>query len=360
MGRHCRSRSALDHAATIGSCLDCRTPRPRRPGRPRRPRARRTAGPARIVVLGDLMLDVVLAPDRALERGTDVPGRVVAGPGRLGGEHGPLARPARGADDADLRGRSRRGGPRPRRRGPGRRGHAAGRAASPGRGPAGSASSSRPDGERSFVADRGAADLLRPEDLRPAWFARRRRAPPAGLLALGEPLGLGRPAGDRARTGRRRDRQRRSRLDRTAARPGPPRRPRRSIAGRRARPAVRDRGRGGGPAGPLRRRGPARPTPRSPSSSAAPKGATVLAARTGAQLRFEVATEHVAGGRHDRRRRRLRCRVPRRLVRGPRGRAIAAGVAPARGPGRPPGGGPPAHDATPGAEPRLSAGQARR
>ena len=50
-----------------------RAPRPRRPGRPSR-RAR--PGPARIVVLGDLMLDVVLAPARALERGTDVPGRV--------------------------------------------------------------------------------------------------------------------------------------------------------------------------------------------------------------------------------------------------------------------------------------------
>src|SRR2546427_107492 len=37
--------------------------------------ALRSARP-RIVVLGDLMLDVVLAPDRPLERGTDVPGRV--------------------------------------------------------------------------------------------------------------------------------------------------------------------------------------------------------------------------------------------------------------------------------------------
>ena len=52
-----------------------RPPRPHRPARPRRP-GRRAGGTARIVVLGDLMLDVVLAPERALETGTDVPGRV--------------------------------------------------------------------------------------------------------------------------------------------------------------------------------------------------------------------------------------------------------------------------------------------
>src|SRR6187401_2887051 len=41
-----------------------------------RPRARRSAPRPRIVVLGDLMLDVVLAPARPLESGSDVPGRV--------------------------------------------------------------------------------------------------------------------------------------------------------------------------------------------------------------------------------------------------------------------------------------------
>ena len=60
------------------------------PARPRRDRPR-------IVVLGDLMLDVVLAPAQPLETGTDVPGRVAARPGRLGGHDRPLARPARGA-----------------------------------------------------------------------------------------------------------------------------------------------------------------------------------------------------------------------------------------------------------------------
>src|SRR4029079_16942496 len=42
---------------------------------PVRRRARRSSTP-RVTVLGDLMLDVVLAPVRALEVGTDVPGRV--------------------------------------------------------------------------------------------------------------------------------------------------------------------------------------------------------------------------------------------------------------------------------------------
>src|SRR3954452_9533624 len=53
-----------------------RPARPARPGRPRRNGGRTPRGPARIVVLGDLMMDIVLAPDRSLETGTDVPGRV--------------------------------------------------------------------------------------------------------------------------------------------------------------------------------------------------------------------------------------------------------------------------------------------
>ena len=49
------------------------------------------------------------------------------------------------------------------------------------------------DGERSFVADRGAADLLAPDDLRPAWFAG------AGVLHLPAYSLLGAPLGDAAR-----------------------------------------------------------------------------------------------------------------------------------------------------------------
>src|SRR3954469_23690046 len=52
--------------------------RPSRPARPThsRPTGRHGSAAAAIVVLGDLMLDVVVAPARRLESGTDVPGRV--------------------------------------------------------------------------------------------------------------------------------------------------------------------------------------------------------------------------------------------------------------------------------------------
>src|ERR687894_510686 len=51
---------------------------------------RRSAAPAlRAVVLGDLMLDVVLAPARPLESGTDVPGTVAL---RQGGSAANTAR----------------------------------------------------------------------------------------------------------------------------------------------------------------------------------------------------------------------------------------------------------------------------
>jgi sugar/nucleoside kinase (ribokinase family) len=144
-----------------------RTPRPRRPART----SGRAAGPARIVVLGDLLVDVVLAPDRPVERGTDVPGRVSLVQG------GSAANAARWL---------------------GRLGARATLIAAIGRDPAGRAlveavrgdgvqarvirvAGSRtgrvgvvvsPDGERSFVADRGAATQLAPKDLRAQWFAR--------------------------------------------------------------------------------------------------------------------------------------------------------------------------------------------
>ena len=52
-----------------------------------------------------------------------------------------------------------------------------------------------PGGERSFVADRGAADALRPADLRSAWFANADALHLPVYSLLGEPLGL---AGRRA------------------------------------------------------------------------------------------------------------------------------------------------------------------
>ena len=61
----------------------------------------------------------------------------------------------------------------------------------------------RPDGERSFVPDRGAADLLQPTDLRPSWFAGAQILHLPVYSLLGAPLGeagrraieLGRGAG---------------------------------------------------------------------------------------------------------------------------------------------------------------------
>lgn len=151
--------------------------------------ASRSGAPPRVVVLGDLMVDVVVAPARDLEPGTDVPGRVSL---RSGGSAANAARwlgrlGARvtfvGAVGRDGAGRAlaravAADGAVPRLvRVPGVRTGRIGVMVSP-------------DGERSFVADRGAADRLRPEDLRPAWFAR------ADLLHLPAYSLLGSPLGD--------------------------------------------------------------------------------------------------------------------------------------------------------------------
>lgn len=159
------------------------------PLRPRQPRAR---GRPRAVVLGDLALDVALAPTRPLERGTDVPGVVRIHQGgsaantarwlaRLGvratlvcaiGRDGPgrALVDALRADGVDIRA-TRPAGARTARIG----------------------MLVDVAGERSFVADRGAADLLAPDDVRPAWFAG------AGVLHLPAYSLLGSPLGDAAR-----------------------------------------------------------------------------------------------------------------------------------------------------------------
>ncbi len=135
------------------------------------------------------MLDVVLAPARPLEAGTDVPGRValVQGGsaantarwlGRLGARSTLIAavgRDAAGralvdavrADKVTLR-VSRVSGARTGRIGV----------------------LVAPGGERSFVADRGAADQLDPDDLRPAWFRGIDAFHVPAYSLLGEPLGL--------------------------------------------------------------------------------------------------------------------------------------------------------------------------
>jgi len=155
---------------------------PRRPSRPRTLRA---------VVLGDLALDVVLAPARPLEHGTDVPGIVRLHQG------GSAANTARWLARLEVRstlicavGRD----------GPGRalvaalvRDGVSVRAAR-----LAGARTARigmlvdASGERSFVADRGAADLLGPGDVRPAWFNG------AGVLHLPAYSLLGSPLGEAA------------------------------------------------------------------------------------------------------------------------------------------------------------------
>lgn len=145
-------------------------------------------------MLGDLMLDVVLAPARPLESGTDVPGRValVQGGsaantarwlGRLGARSSLVAAVGRDAAGRALVEAIRNDGVTPRvSRVAGARTGRIGVFVAPG-------------GERSFVADRGAADLLEPGDLRPAWFAGADALHLPVYSLLGLPLGL---AGRRA------------------------------------------------------------------------------------------------------------------------------------------------------------------
>ncbi len=143
------------------------------------------------VVLGDLALDVVLVPARPLAHATDVPGvvRLHQG-GSAAGTARWLARLGVRSTLVCAVGRD----------GPGRalvnaleRDGVIVRAARPAR-----ARTARigmvvdTSGERSFVADRGAADLLQPGDLRPTWFRG------AGVLHLPAYSLLGSPLGEAA------------------------------------------------------------------------------------------------------------------------------------------------------------------
>src|SRR5688572_28919365 len=146
------------------------------------------SGPS-IVVLGDLVVDVVLAPDRELERGTDVTGRVQL---RQGGSAASTARwlgrlgarcslvcaigrdaPGRAlvaavsADRVEVRA-VRIAGARTGR---------IGVLVEPG------------GGQRSFVTDRGAALRLRPEDVKPAWIEGAAALHLPAYSLLDQPLG---------------------------------------------------------------------------------------------------------------------------------------------------------------------------
>ncbi|HLA15915.1 MAG TPA: carbohydrate kinase family protein, partial [Candidatus Limnocylindrales bacterium] len=134
---------------------------------PRRPAVRAP----RVMVVGDLILDVVLTPERMIEVGTDVPGKVGIRPGgsaantarwlaRLGVRTQLICSVGRDGAGRALVEHMRGDGVVVRAsRIAGKRTGRIGVIVSPG-------------GERSFVADRRAADGLRPEDLKDGWFDR--------------------------------------------------------------------------------------------------------------------------------------------------------------------------------------------
>ena len=151
-------------------------------------RARKIANAPAIVVLGDLVLDVVLAPARPLQRGTDVPGLVrlrqggsatttARWLGRLGARSSLVCATGRdaigrslvsavSADRVHVRAVRVAGVPT------GRIGVLV-----------------EPGGERSFVQDRGAALRLRPEDLKAEWFSGADCLHLPAYSLLDEPLG---------------------------------------------------------------------------------------------------------------------------------------------------------------------------
>jgi sugar/nucleoside kinase (ribokinase family) len=142
----------------------------------------------RVIVLGDLMLDVVIAPSRPLELGTDVPGRVELRQGgsaattarwlaRLGARTTFVCAVGRDSEGRALVKEVGSDGVRVRAsRVAGRRTGRIGVVVSP-------------DGERSFVADRGAADGLTADGLAASTFRAELLHLPAYSL-LGSPLGL--------------------------------------------------------------------------------------------------------------------------------------------------------------------------
>ncbi len=169
---------------------------------PTLPRRRAPAGRVRVLVVGDLMLDVVLAPARVVEPGTDVPGTVSFRQGgsaantarwlaRLGARTTLVAAVGRDPAGRALVEAVRSDGVVARvARVAGARTGRIGVVVAPG-------------GERSFVADRAAADRLRPESLEIAWFRSAQAVHLPAYSLIGEPLGqAGRRAVDLARASR--------------------------------------------------------------------------------------------------------------------------------------------------------------
>ncbi|MEO8208235.1 MAG: carbohydrate kinase family protein [Chloroflexota bacterium] len=141
----------------------------------------------RVLVLGDLVLDVVLAPERMIESGTDVPGTVgirqggsaantARWLGRLGADVQLVCAVGRDGAGRSLVSQVERDGVRVR----------AARVAGERTGRVGVVVS--PTGERSFVADRRAALALRADHLRPEWFARLELIHVPAYSLMGEPI----------------------------------------------------------------------------------------------------------------------------------------------------------------------------
>jgi sugar/nucleoside kinase (ribokinase family) len=141
----------------------------------------------RVLVLGDLVMDVVLAPDRPIESGTDVPGSVSIRQGgsaantarwlaRLGIDTQLVCAVGRDGAGRSLVGQLTRDGVRVR----------AARIAGQRTGRVGVLVS--PSGERSFVADRRAALALRPDHLLEAWFVGLDAVHVPAYSLMGEPI----------------------------------------------------------------------------------------------------------------------------------------------------------------------------
>jgi ribokinase len=143
----------------------------------------------RVVVLGDLLLDVVLAPHGELLAGTDVAGRVTLRQGgsaantarwlaRLGARTTLISAVGRDPAGRALVDAVRADGVLAR----------VSRVSGQPTGRIGVVVA--PSGERSFVADRGAADRLAPADLDPSWFDRLSMLHLPAYSLIGEPLGF--------------------------------------------------------------------------------------------------------------------------------------------------------------------------
>ena len=165
-------------------------------------RPRRSIQRSRVVVVGDIVVDVILAPAGEIERGSDVRGSVLARAGgsaataarwlgRLGAHSTLVCAIGRDAAGRALVAAATDDGVTVR----------AVRVAGARTGRIGVLV--EPDGQRSFVQDRGAALRLRPEDLKPDWFAGAEAVHLPAYSLLDEPLGragmeairLGRAAG---------------------------------------------------------------------------------------------------------------------------------------------------------------------